>query len=84
VDFDDKTVLAREEAARFRAPEGVDPAAVVAARVRTGSLEGSNVSIVERIANLTEVTRSFEALQRAVSLLMNDIDGRAISELGRR
>ena len=33
---------------------------------------------------LTEVPRSFEALQRGVSMLMNDIDARAIGELGRR
>jgi flagellar basal body rod protein FlgG len=84
VDFDDKTLLGREEAARFRAPDGVNPAAVAAPQIRTGSLEASNVSIVDRIATLTEVSRNFEALQRAVSLMMNDIDGRAISELGRR
>ena len=40
--------------------------------------------MVERIAELTEVTRTFEALQKGVSVLMNDIDGRAITELGRR
>ena len=33
---------------------------------------------------MTEVARSFEALQKGISVLMNDIDGRAISELGRR
>ena len=47
-----------------------------------GSLEQSNVSLVDRMAMLTEVTRSFEALQKGVSVLMNDIDGRAITELG--
>jgi len=36
------------------------------------------------MASLTEVSRTFEALQRGVTILMNDIDGRAISELGRR
>ena len=40
--------------------------------------------MVDRIAELTEVTRTFEALQRGVGLLMNDVDGRPISELGRR
>ena len=28
--------------------------------------------------------RSFEALQRGISVLMNDVEGRAIMELGRR
>jgi len=52
--------------------------------LRAGALEKSNVSMVERIAEMTEVTRTFEALQKGVSMLMNDIDGKAISELGRR
>ena len=33
---------------------------------------------------LTEVSRAFEALQSGMSTLMNDMDGRAIAELGRR
>ncbi len=49
-----------------------------------GSLEQSNVSIVERVAELTEVTRNFETLLRAVSVLMNDVDRGAITELGRK
>jgi hypothetical protein len=36
------------------------------------------------VAVMTEVSRSFEALQRGISVLMNDIDGRAISEFGKR
>jgi hypothetical protein len=36
------------------------------------------------MVSLTEVTRTFEALQKGVSVLMNEIDGRAITELGRR
>jgi flagellar basal-body rod protein FlgF len=85
VDFDDYAVLAREEGARFRA----EPTAAVRTvspmtRVRSGALEQSNVSMVERMAHMTEVARSFEALQKGISVLMNDIDGRAITELGRR
>jgi flagellar basal body rod protein FlgG len=84
VDVADYGQLTREGASRFRA---ADPAAVTAVPdtlVRSGAIEKSNVSMVERIAELTEVTRTFEALQKGVSVLMNDIDGRAISELGRR
>jgi hypothetical protein len=40
--------------------------------------------MVDRMAALTDATRGFEALQRGLSVLINDIDGRAISELGRR
>ena len=52
--------------------------------VRSGSLEQSNVSVSERMAELTTVLRGFEALQKAISLMMNDVDGRAIDQLGRK
>jgi flagellar basal body rod protein FlgG len=83
VDFPDYEQLTREGGARFRAK---DPSAAVASTglLRSGALEKSNVAMVERIAEMTEVSRIFEALQKGVTVLMNDIDGKAISELGRR
>ncbi len=83
VDFDDYTTLTREDSGRLRAGIAAR-AASPNTQVHGGMLEQSNVSIVERMAQLTEVGRSFEALQRGVSVLMNDIDSRAITELGRR
>ena len=47
-------------------------------------LEHSNASVIDRMATMTEVMRSFEMLQKGISVLMNDIDGRAINELGRK
>jgi flagellar basal body rod protein FlgG len=52
--------------------------------VRAGALEQSNVSVADRLAAITSVSRGFEALQKAMSMLMNDVDGRAIEQLGRR
>lgn len=83
VEFADTSVLAREGSARFNAGTAT-PTTVAAPRVERGSLEKANVSVVDRIAELTETSRTFEALQRGVGLIMNDIDGRAITELGRR
>jgi flagellar basal-body rod protein FlgF len=73
----------RESGTRFAVRAGValEPAE---ARVVGGSLEGSNAPLVDRMAALTEVSRNFEALQRGISVLYNDIDSRAITELGRR
>jgi flagellar basal-body rod protein FlgF len=82
-EFDDPDVLARETADRFRAPSSVTPREGKGA-LHSGVLEQANVSVVERVAQLTELTRGFEALNRGISMLMNDLDGRAISELGRR
>ena len=79
----DEGDLVRETGSRFKPAAGVKPRPSDAMLV-PGSLEQANVSMIDRMATLTEVTRTFEALQRGVSVLMNDIDGRAISELGRR
>ena len=75
--------IQRESGARFRAGADVTPTESDA-RVVGGSLESANVSVVERMATLTEITRAFEGLQRGLSILANDLDGRAISELGKR
>lgn len=84
VDFGDYVGL-RREGGHFR-PEGslTAMAAPETSRVRGGTLEASNVQLPERMVQLTEVSRAFEALQRGITTLMNDIDGRAITELGRR
>jgi flagellar basal body rod protein FlgG len=84
VTFEREDSLVRESGTRFRAVDGVDADDVEGVRILTGSLEQSNVSMVERVAVMTEVSRSFEALQKGISVLMNEIDGRAISELGKR
>jgi flagellar basal body rod protein FlgG len=75
--------LVRETALRVR-NDGPEPQVIAQPSIKSGSLEQSNVSIVERLAELSSVSRSFEALQRALSVLMNDVDTRAIAELGRR
>lgn len=83
VEFADPGALGRETGALFR-PGAETPIPAVRPIVRGGALEESNVSVVERVAELTNVTRSFEALQKALSLMFNDIDGRAVDQLGRR
>jgi len=84
VTFEREDGLVRESGTRFRAPEGVEPDEAEGVRILAGALEQSNVSVVERVAVMTEVSRAFEALQRGISVLMNDIDGRAITELSRK
>ena len=83
VTFRDPSQLEHETGARLRA-DGQTATPVKTAVVRGGSLEQSNVSIADRIAELTTVSRGFEALQKAISMLMNEVDGRAIDHLGRR
>lgn len=82
VEFDDPGQLVRESGALLRGD--ATPTPVAAPVIRTGSLEQSNVSVVDRVAELTSVNRSFQALQKAITVLMNDVDGRAIETFGRR
>lgn len=73
--------LVRESGARFMAIPGASPESAERVRLVSGSLEQSNASVVDIMAKLTEVSRGFESLQRGVSTLTNELDGRAISEL---
>lgn len=83
LEFGSEADLIRESGSRFKALTGATPEEVEP-KVIGGALEQSNVSIVDRMAALTELSRGFEALQRGVSVLMNDLDSRIISELGRK
>ena len=82
VEFNEAS-MDRESGARFRAVPGATPRPATG-KVLGGALEQANVSVVDRMVALTEIKRSFEALQRGATVLMNDVDGRAINELGRR
>ena len=64
VDFDNYDMLGRQDGATFRVGASVTVGAAADAQIVTGALEQSNVGLVERMAQMTEVTRSFEALQR--------------------
>ncbi len=84
VTFADPSKLVRGDGVRFRAPEGVTAQPAEDMRVKAGALEQANVTLPERMAQLVQLSRGFEALQRGLSVLTNEIDGRAIVELGRR
>jgi flagellar basal-body rod protein FlgF len=82
VEFDKPSALTRENTYMFRGDEA-GPSPASESEVRSGALEQSNVSLVDRIASMTGTSRGFESLQRAIATMSNDVDGRAISELGR-
>jgi len=82
VDFA-STDLVRETGSRFRAIIGAEPQPFDGALVG-GAVEQSNVSMVDRMVALTETTRGFDLLQRGVTTLMNELDQKAIAELGKR
>jgi flagellar basal-body rod protein FlgF len=79
-EFKNSGALIREGADRFRS-DSEQPHAPAVVAVRPGSLEQSNVSVVDRMTELTSVSRTFGTLERALSLLSNDVDLKAITEL---
>jgi flagellar basal body rod protein FlgG len=83
VEFADAGRLTRDRGTLLAAA-GQEPIPVDTPVIQPGALEQSNVSVADRLAAMTSVSRGFEALQKAMSLLMNEVDGKAIEQLGRR
>jgi flagellar basal body rod protein FlgG len=79
----DPGAMTRGTGARLRAT-GQETTAVDDPVIRPASLEASNVAMSEGLARLTSVSRNFEALQRAISTLLNEVDGRFIDNMARR
>lgn len=84
VEFSNPSALQRESTSMFEATDNASPNPSAESEVRSGALEQSNVSVVDRIAQMSGANRTFESLQKAISVLANDLDGKAITELGRR
>jgi len=51
-------------------------------RVKSGSLERSNVNPINEMVHLMTAYREFEAVQRTVKTLMNEMNGKLIQTLG--
>ena len=84
VTFSSPADLIRESGSRFKAIAGANAEQAEGSRLLSGSLEQANVSVVDIMARLTDLTRNFESLQRGVTTFNSELDGRAISELTRR
>jgi flagellar basal-body rod protein FlgF len=53
------------------------------AKVKAGYLEQSNVNAVSSVVRMVEILRHFEATQKCINLVMNDVNTKAIEKLGR-
>ena len=85
VRFENPGELLRAGGALLVAPKEATPIPIEEGPlVKPGALEDSNVSVVERLGELTNVSRAFQSLQKALSVMMNDVDGRSIDTLGKR
>jgi len=51
--------------------------------MKQGYIEGSNVDLTKEAVNLIMATRHFEMMRRVASMIGDQMDGRAVEELGR-
>ena len=52
-------------------------------QVRQGYLEQSNVNAVASMVEMVGIMRRYEAMQKSVGLILNELDSRSIERLGR-
>jgi flagellar basal-body rod protein FlgF len=64
--FDDPSQLARMKDGMFRAPDGMPAVAVEHPDIMQGRLEGSNVSVLEEMAQMISGNRYFESYEKAM------------------
>jgi flagellar basal body rod protein FlgG len=83
VEFEQPQRLRKAGDALFSAPEDAQIRPAVQTTVRQGALEGSNVSPSLAAVRLISANRHFEMLRRVASLIGEEMDSRAVNDLGR-
>jgi flagellar basal-body rod protein FlgF len=80
--FDNPAALLREGGSLV-APDGQPPKPAPGVAVRQGYQEQSNVNPVLATVRMLEIMRHFEAIQKSVQLMYNEMDAKSIEKLGR-
>ena len=83
VTFNDPRALQREGAALMVPVSDKMKAVPAQLQVRQGYLEQSNVNAIAAVVGMVGILRHFEAIQKSVNLLMNEVNAKAIDRLGR-
>jgi flagellar basal-body rod protein FlgF len=83
VAFDDVSMLEKEGNALFVSKKGQEAEKSSDAKIKSGYLEQSNVNPVSSMVRMVDIMRNFEAIQKCINLVMNDINSKAIERLGR-
>lgn len=82
VDFDDYRNLTKIGDNLYQSADGIEGNQVEDSKVLQGYLEGSNVNIVQEMANMIETTRAYETNQKIIQTIDNSLD-KAVNEVGR-
>lgn len=81
--FNDLSKIEKEGSSLFKSTAGRTSEKDSDAKIKAGFLEQSNVNPVSSIVRMVEIHRHFEAIQKSVHLVMNEVNAKAIDKLGR-
>jgi len=81
--FDDPASLSLEGGSLLASQNNQTPKAATNVTVRQGYLEESNVNPMLATVRMVELMRNFEAIEKGVNLMVNDLDEKAIDRLSR-
>jgi flagellar basal-body rod protein FlgF len=83
VTFDNLSTLEKEGSSLFLSRGGQASEKASSATIQSGYLEQSNVNAISGVTQMMDLLRHFEAIQKSINLLMNDINPKVIDKLGR-
>ena len=83
VRFENLSYLEKEGSSLFNSRKGQDIELESDAKVRAGFLEQSNVNPVQAVVRMVSILRNFEAIQKSMNLITNDMNKKAIETLSR-
>jgi flagellar basal body rod protein FlgG len=83
VRFEDLSSLEKEGASLFLSRSGRDAELQSDAKIKAGYLEQSNVNPVQEVVRMISILRNFEAVQKSMNLITNDLNKQAIEKLSR-
>jgi flagellar basal-body rod protein FlgF len=83
VEFEGRPPLMKAGSNYFQTVSDQEPRPAAETFVQQGSLEGSNVNAPESAVRLMLAARNFEMLRRIASMIGDEMNGRAVDELGR-
>jgi flagellar basal-body rod protein FlgF/flagellar basal-body rod protein FlgG len=82
VTFPGRPPLTKVGLSYFQAPEGVETQPAAETVVKQGYLESSNVNVPLAAVQLIQTSRNFEMLSRIAALVADQMNGRAVEQLG--
>lgn len=82
VTFEGRPPLSKAGLSHFQAPDGVEMQPATQVVVKQGYLESSNVNVPLAAVQLIQASRNFEMLSRIAGLVADEMNGRAVEQLG--